>query len=82
MAALFLGTDIAWYVPSMASADQDDSSAVQIEQHEPAFLVRASLNHKNRSYREGDQLTLRVVAEGDSYGSSQKKRDIAMDGIV
>ena len=34
---------------------------------QPAFLVRADVNHANRDYRQGDTLSVRVASELDAY---------------
>ena len=50
-----------------------DASAAEVpageivRQEQPAFLVRAWLDHENGSYREGESIVLKVVAEKDAY---------------
>ena len=36
-------------------------------QGQPAFLVRAEVNHATRDYREGDALSVGVASEVDAY---------------
>ena len=42
------------------------SALEAIRNSQPAFLVRAELNKKTRSYREGDSLSIRVASEVDA----------------
>ena len=37
---------------------KSDPAPEDIKQDKPSFLVRADVNHANRSYREGDSLTI------------------------
>lgn len=43
------------------------SSPVNVRQQQPAFYVRAEVNHPTRSYREGDSLSVKVACEVDAY---------------
>jgi hypothetical protein len=38
-----------------------------VETEEPGFLVRASVNHETRDYRQGDVLTVKVQSELEAY---------------
>jgi len=38
-----------------------------IQQQQPAFLVRAEVDHASRSYADGDAMSLEVVSEIDAF---------------
>ena len=57
---------IAQENPSTVQAS-DDSSLAQLQQSNPGFLVRVSLDRMSRDYREGDSLAATVVSEVDAF---------------
>lgn len=59
LAATLLGQD----APDGKPPDAPDG----IRQNQPGFLVRVDVDRSNRSYREGNSLTVRVVSEEDAY---------------
>lgn len=46
---------------------QNQSSLAQLQQTNPGFLVRVSLDRTSRDYREGDSLAATVVSEVDAF---------------
>ncbi len=67
---------VCWNVVQLVAIAQDnpaagqvieDSSLAQLQQSNPGFLVRVSLDRKSRDYREGDSLAATVVSEVDAF---------------
>lgn len=50
-----------------APNSQEPDALNAIRNDQPAFLVRAEVNHQTRDYREGDYLSVRVASEVDSF---------------
>jgi hypothetical protein len=48
---------------------RDDAARIDLTARnpQPAFLVRADVNHTTRDYRQGDALSVRVTSEVDAY---------------
>ena len=63
---LLLGTYGTAEEPTPSSTPPATGPAA-IQQQQPSFLVRADVDRANRSYREGDTLTVRVNCEVDAY---------------
>ncbi len=68
---LFILIDLSAFCGEPAAQQPPRGATGRIDQlarnGQPAFLVRADVNHTTRDYREGDALTVRVGSEADAY---------------
>jgi hypothetical protein len=55
--------------PRAQEPERDDPLRIDqtARNRQPAFLVRAEVNHATRDYREGDALSVGVASEVDAY---------------
>jgi hypothetical protein len=66
---ILLGLAVALPAHAQENSNRENNNASPqaIQHDQPSFLVRAEVDHYTRSYREGDSLSLKVVAEVDAY---------------